>query len=421
MTRFLAIYPAIVVFVLAVMPILAPRSGPLAIATILSAHLTLAALILVPIAIARRVPELRWSLLVLGLVALTRFGGEWFSPPLDVDPSGAVFEAVTWNLERGARAGGDAVDGIRRLDVDVVALQELSAEHVRAINASSELTERFPARELHPEEGFLGIGVLSRHPIVRADYYPDPSMIEAVLDVDGRPLTVVTAHPLPGSISTVGPVPVGFDASKRDVDLRRVRNLVGYAMGRGETVVLLGDLNVAPTEPAYAELLDGLRDAHVEVGEGPGWTWRPSRLEWTGMGLLRIDLAISGPGARPVAIREYCDLPGDHCQLEAAYQLLPPSVEPVFLLLPAGAEVRALPASVVDASGLLAGAGPVSQNACVSLGSAASATSSRRSDSTGRRNVSGSGSNPERRAAPVRQSASFARSSSDLSRPSIHG
>jgi len=360
-TRFLAIYPALVAALLAVVPTLAPRSGPLAIATILSAHLAIAALTLVPVAIARRTPELRWSLLFLGLVAIARFGGEWFSPPRDVDPNGVVFEAASWNLERGARAGEDAVEGIGRLDVDVVALQELSAEHVRAIHASPELTARLPARELHPDEGFVGIGLLSRYPIVRADHYAEPSTIEAVLDVNGRPLTVITAHPLPGSISMVGPVPVGFDAGRRDIELRRVRSLVGYAMDRGETVVLLGDFNVAPTEPAYTDLVDGLRDAHVEVGEGPGWTWRPSRLEWMGIGLLRIDLAFSGPGARPVAIREYCDLPGDHCQLEAAYELVPPNVEPVFLRLPAGAGFRALPVEVVDASGLLAGAGPAAE------------------------------------------------------------
>jgi endonuclease/exonuclease/phosphatase (EEP) superfamily protein YafD len=357
-TRVLAAYPAVVASLLVLTPLLAPRSGPLALATILSAHLTLAALVLLPIAIARRAPALRLSLLVLALVAVARFGDEWFSLPPNVDPSADMFRTATWNLELGARSGEDAVDGIRRLDVDVLALQELGPEHVRAINASSELMQRFPVRELHPAPGVFGIGLLSRHPVIRTDYYPEPSTIEAVLDVGGQPVTVITAHPLPGFISTVGPVPVSFDASRRDIALRRVRNVVEDTIGRGETVVLLGDFNVAPTEPAYAELVDGLRDAHVEVGLGPGWTWRPSRLESAGIGLLRIDLAISGSGARPVSVRELCDLPGDHCQLQAAYQLVSPSVEPIFLLLPGGADSRPLPVSVVDESGVLAGARP---------------------------------------------------------------
>ena len=93
------------------------------------------------------------------------------------------------------------------------------------------------------------------------------------------------------------------------------------AIARGETVVIAGDFNTAPTEPAFSRLVAGLADAHAEVGIGPGWTWRPSRLEGLGVGLLRIDLALSGPGARPVTIEERCGLPGDHCQIVARFAL----------------------------------------------------------------------------------------------------
>jgi endonuclease/exonuclease/phosphatase (EEP) superfamily protein YafD len=320
-TRILAIYPLAMAAVLIVLPVLAPRSGPLALLLILCVHLALAAIVLVPVSILRRDPFLRLGLLALAFAVVTRIGGEWFSLPPPFDPFDDVFQTTTWNLELGARGGAGAVDGIRALDVDIVALQELGPEHASAIDAAADLTGRFTDRLLYPESGVLGIGLLSRWPITRSEHATDPPTLEATLDFGGRPVTVITAHPLPGRISMAGPLPVAFDGSQRDAALQRVRERVVAAIGRGETVVVLGDFNVAPTEPAYGELADGLRDAHAEVGQGPGWTWRPSRLEWTGLGLLRIDLALSGPGAIPVAVEEHCGLPGDHCQLEAWYHL----------------------------------------------------------------------------------------------------
>lgn len=57
----------------------------------------------------------------------------------------------------------------------------------------------------------------------------------------------------------------------------------------------------------------GLKDVHVQVGLGPGWTWRPSRLETLGLSLLRIDLMLVGPGVDPVSGGVDCSRSGDHC------------------------------------------------------------------------------------------------------------
>lgn len=357
LARVVAYYPLVAATALVFLPDFDQRVGPLALATILVPYLAIAALLLAPVAIVRPVPPLRAGLVLLALAMVLGLGREWFSLPTEV-PTGDLLRTATWNLELDARSGEDAVRGIRDLDVDVIALQELGPEHVQAINSASDMTDRYPARELRPDQGVLGIGLLSRYPIVRVGHYSQPSTIEAVLDVDGHQVTVITAHPLPGSISMVGPLPVSFDARRRDVDLRRVRTVAAEAIRRGETVVILGDFNVAPTEPGYKDLVGGLHDAHAEVGEGPGWTWRPSRFEWTGLGLLRIDLALSGPGARPVSVGERCGLPGDHCQLEASFHLepMPQGPGPFFVLLPGHDTVKPLPMTVKDSTGLLAGA-----------------------------------------------------------------
>ncbi len=81
-------------------------------------------------------------------------------------------------------------------------------------------------------------------------------------------------------------------------------------------VLLLGDFNVAPTEPGYQVLAEGLEDVHRAVGLGPGWTWRPSRFEGLGLGLLRID-AVFTRGLDPLTIATDCSRPGDHCLVRA--------------------------------------------------------------------------------------------------------
>jgi vancomycin resistance protein VanJ len=285
-------------------------------------HLALAAVVLVPLAFLRDARALRLALIALAVVSAVRFGDEWVSVPVAraADPS-TELAVLSWNLELGARAGQGAVEGLRGLYLDVVALQELGADHAAAIEADADLGRRFPYRELAPRDGVFGMGLLSAVPIVRTVVATDPVSIEAVVDVDGRAVTVITGHPLPGRIATAGLVPLSFVPHERDAALSRFRARVDAAIARGETVIVLGDFNTAPTEPAFEPLAAGLTDAHRAVGIGPGWTWRPSRLEGFGLGFLRIDLALSGPGARPVAIGERCSLPGDHCQLEARFAL----------------------------------------------------------------------------------------------------
>ncbi len=66
---------------------------------------------------------------------------------------------------------------------------------------------------------------------------------------------------------------------------------------------------------------DGLRDVHAQVGFGTGWTWRPIRLEFLGLGVLRIDHVIVSPDITPIAIDERCPAVGDHCLVQAELRL----------------------------------------------------------------------------------------------------
>jgi endonuclease/exonuclease/phosphatase (EEP) superfamily protein YafD len=99
----------------------------------------------------------------------------------------------------------------------------------------------------------------------------------------------------------------------RDAALGRISAEIVEAVAGDEPVLVLGDINTAPTEPEFARFTAGLRDAHADVGVGPGWTYRPSRFESLGIGMIRIDVVLAGPGLRPAAESTRCPPAGDHC------------------------------------------------------------------------------------------------------------
>jgi endonuclease/exonuclease/phosphatase (EEP) superfamily protein YafD len=297
--------------------------GPYAILTIFSAHLAFAALVVTAVLALVRGRALRPGLLVLVVVSVARFGSEWVSLP---STSGhEPFTVATWNMEWDVAGGPDALAGLAEQDADVIALQELTPEQAAAIEGSAAATERYPFRQLEPGSTRTGIGLLSRFPLTDIDVAADPPSIRATVDRGeaGDPVTVLTAHPFSPRIRTRGPgpidVPVGYDVSDRDRRLAEIRRRLDGALALGTPVVLIGDLNTAPTEAADRDLTAGLLDAHVEVGEGPGWTWRPGLLGPIPAGVLRIDRVLSTTDLLPVESRVVCRSVGDHCQVLAGF------------------------------------------------------------------------------------------------------
>ena len=297
------------------------ENGPLAVAQILTPHVALACVALVVIAVASRSRALSVALVAVALLFTGRFGGEWWSP----SPAVAAddLRVLTWNLEAGERAGPDAVRLLGDHPVDVVALQELTPEVAAAIEADPVLNARFPHRALEPRPGVAGIGLLSRFPIETVEDAIEPIRLEARIRLPDRTLVVLNAHPFPARIGMLAGVPVGLDPTVRNGDLERLRSRVAELDAAGEDVLLIGDFNTAPTEPAFRRLTGGLQDAHAEVGLGPGWTWRPARFAFLGIGLLRIDLVLSTSALRPVMTSTACPARGDHCLVQATLTLAP--------------------------------------------------------------------------------------------------
>jgi endonuclease/exonuclease/phosphatase (EEP) superfamily protein YafD len=260
------------------------------------------------------------------VVAIVRVGGEWWSPGDnrargEPSPSETRLAIMSWNLEVESKTPQDVVDGI--LDVrqplrpQVVALQELTPDVAAALEASTEIDQRFPYRILEARDDVRGMGILSSVPLVEGVYGAFPMRLTAgLLMPDGSRLDLVNAHPLPPRISTVAGVPVGLDTILRDQELRYVRAAVDRVEDQ-ERVLLVGDLNTTPFEPGFGIVTDGLQDLHAQVASGTGFTWRPAFLERLNAGLLRIDHVLAGSSVQPIALAEDCSLPGDHCRVTA--------------------------------------------------------------------------------------------------------
>ena len=299
-----------------------PEGGLLGVFQIVAAHLALAGLVLIPLAIWPRQRAGLAASVALGVVVGFRFGGEWLSLPAAAPPAGArTITLVSWNLEVGARNAPATVALLRDQSADVIGLQELQPRVAEVIESDPVLTERYPYRVLVPRGDVLGLGLLSRLPIVDATFALSPAIQEVTIDLGegGAPLVIIHAHPIHADIANLGGtgMPIGIDVRQRNADLDLIRARVDAQSAAGAPVLLVGDLNTATSEPAFDRLVRGLRDVHGEVGFGTGWTWRPSRLELLGIGLLRIDHVIGSAVVVPVSIGGSCPPVGDHCLVRA--------------------------------------------------------------------------------------------------------
>jgi vancomycin resistance protein VanJ len=262
------------------------------------------------------------TLLVALVAGGALFGSEWVSLP----GSGAVrhdLAVMTWNLQYGTRTPDQTAAELETVDVDLIALQELEPQPSAAVDRDPVIAARYPYRAMVPRELAAGVAILSRYPIEDVSSSQDPACLELLVETPQGPVRVIDAHPKHADISTVTPLqlPIAYDPSDRDAAIAAVRTRIDAAMDDGERLLVLGDYNTASTEPEYAVLTRGLRDTQVQVGEGPGWTWRPSRLTFLPVAFLRIDLQLTAGPIFPTSTSVECSLPGDHCRLFGDYEI----------------------------------------------------------------------------------------------------
>jgi vancomycin resistance protein VanJ len=326
--RFLALlYPVGVLALSAINWIAPQRTGALALTQIFAPYLFAPLLALLPFAIGRAGRGMRTALLLCTLVFGARFGSTLVSLPSPATAAEPRLTATTWNLYV-SNGQFDTITGtLAEIRSDVVAVQELTHAQADALAADRVLRERFPTQLLQPG-GTDGMGILSRFPLIEHGDIPHPRYPDsfrtqwARLDTgDGASLIVINAHPRPARLGGDGLRGLlGYDPTFRDSEIANVRQFVDGLLDRGERVLLLGDFNTAEGEPAYAELTQGLQDAHRLTGQGWGFSWRPNQLMQRWGGIVRIDYLLSSPQLVPRTTSTDCTpRGGDHCIVRAEF------------------------------------------------------------------------------------------------------
>lgn len=207
------------------------------------------------------------AMLALAACVLPRWLADGGSPG-----AGPRLRVMTANLMIG---GGDAtavVDLVRRHEVQVLAVQELTPAAVRALDAAR-LPDLLPYRAAYPQPGGVGSGLFSRFPLRDAGLRTFASgftQATATIEVpDGPPVAVESAHPC-------APVSPATSACWRG-DLSHEPP----ASPDGVVRVLAGDFNATLDHAPLRRLVaTGYRDAADVRGRGLTTTWPYDGRRW---------------------------------------------------------------------------------------------------------------------------------------------
>ncbi|MFD5631304.1 MULTISPECIES: endonuclease/exonuclease/phosphatase family protein [unclassified Streptomyces] len=206
-----------------------------------------------------------WGVAVLGGLA-------WYTEPYGrlSEPTGtplAGLRVMTANVQFGW-ATDALVAAVERKKPAIVFVAECEYTCSRALtDAFGGPGGALPHRAAVEGAESDGSVILSRFPLKPADGVPGTTMgmPGAVADVNGHPVRLQLAHPMP-------PVPGQVDVWRRELGALR-----DYAAASGEPTILAGDFNASQDHAAFRRILDtGLRDSSRLAGAPRTPSW-PSR------------------------------------------------------------------------------------------------------------------------------------------------
>ncbi|HEX4814244.1 MAG TPA: endonuclease/exonuclease/phosphatase family protein [Nonomuraea sp.] len=224
---------------------------------------------------------------------------------------GRPLRVLTANLNGGRGDAQVIVELVRRLDVDVLSLQELTWS-ARDRLAAAGLERLLPYQVARPEfRGPVGSGIYARHPLrERTGLFQPVGHHMPVAEValpGGQAVEVVAVHPVAPVPRTVGEWEAGVST-------------LPPAPASGPPRILAGDFNATLDHAVFRRLLDtGYTDAAAATGQGLTPTWPMRRMP----PLVAIDHVLTDGRAGAVAV-EIHDVPGsDHRALFADLRVRP--------------------------------------------------------------------------------------------------
>jgi len=252
-----------------------------------------------------------WLALILALPAALLVS--WQLPPvrsarrLPAGPGpggeGATVRVLTLNVKGGAADAEAITAAVAALDVDVLAIQELTSGLVGRL-ALSGLADLLPQSQLEPREGSRGTGLWTRWPLTPLP--PVAGLTAATLrvriDPPGGPAVTVTAvHPV---------APVADREHRWREELGLIQAVLGGTSG---PQLAAGDFNASRDHGPFRALL---RSGFVDCADAarrrswPGFTWPADRRYPP---LMRLDHVLAPRGGAVVHEARTIRVPGsDH-------------------------------------------------------------------------------------------------------------
>ncbi|MBN9682257.1 endonuclease/exonuclease/phosphatase family protein [Corallococcus sp. NCSPR001] len=245
-----------------------------------------------------------------------------------------ALRVMTFNIQSGLKGLEQVAEVIRQEGPDVVALQEVDVGSTRAhgedqverLSALTGLKYRAHFGTTRLYGGAYGIALLSRHPFQSLAQYPLPTpkgaeprtLAHAVLDVDGREVSVYATHLIRRPFNGAARVRQSVFISRLLAKDPRPR-------------LLMGDLNDDPDSRPVRLLRRQLQDvARVTRSDGTGTYPMPLFLK-----SLRIDYVMACGAFTPVSTRVLRVGVSDHYPVVADLKLQP--AEAPVVVAPAGA------------------------------------------------------------------------------------
>ena len=246
----------------------------------------------------------RWLAVLLAVPAVTLV--IWQLPPLKRSgrqaatgpgrESGSSLTRVklrllTVNAQGGAADPAALLRIVRRHDVDVLAVQELTPQMVTRLAAAG-LAQWLPFSHLDPRPGSRGTGLWARWPLTPLPPVPGLKAAAPRARIDppgGRPVTLTAVHPL---------APVAGQADMWQRELALIRQTLAAVV---EPQVVAGDFNASRDHRPFRDLLAaGFLDCadYSQRRSWPGFTWPTNRRMLPA--IMRLDHVLV---SRPATVR----------------------------------------------------------------------------------------------------------------------